>query len=159
MLRFFVILFLLIKQGSTFGQCTSFSNIDFLNLESRLKNNINVYGDKTIGINYSKFYFDHKNGNIHIIKTINLKDSFEVRIDTAFFNGITSNNFGTINTINFSNEIIEVLSITTKETTFLFTSTNGCQMIDLLPNFINQNFIGNDKFELIITLIKNLSCN
>lgn len=161
MIRFFLVFILLSYQNITFGQCSEFSNFHYLDLDSLLKkNNANIINDKTFGIHYSKFYFDHKNGDLHILKSINILDSFDLQIDTTLFNDLNSNHFGTINPSDFFNEIIEVLTIITTENNFyVFSSINGCQMIDLLPDFINQYFIGKDKFELITTLYKNFVCN
>ena len=142
MIRFFLVFILLSYQNITFGQCSEFSNFHYLDLDSLLKkNNANIINDKTFGIHYSKFYFDHKNGDLHILKSINILDSFDLQIDTTLFNDLNSNHFGTINPSDFFNEIIEVLTIITTENNFyVFSSINGCQMIDLLPDFINQYF-------------------
>lgn len=78
-------------------------------------------------------------------------------MDTALLKDLSSNHFGTINPSDFFNEIIEVLSISTEDNFYVFTSTNGCQMIDLLPEFIHKNFMGRDILDLTNALSKNLS--
>lgn len=158
MIRKILLLFLVLFQGNAFGQCTEFSNFHYLELDSVLKKyNANLINDSTLGIHYSKFYFDHNTGGLHILKTINILDSFDLQMDTALLKDLSSNHFGTINPSDFFNEIIEVLSISTEDNFYVFTSTNGCQMIDLLPEFIHENFMGSDILDLTDVLSKNLS--
>lgn len=160
MYKFLLVIILLLNQIITFGQCSEFNNFHYLELDSLMKkNNVNFITHSKLGIFYSKFYIDRYTGEIHILKSINVVDSFDVQIDTALFNDLNSNYFGTINPCNYFDEIIEVLTISAENQFYVFTSTNGCQMIDLLPDFINQYFIGQSKFELIQTLYKNLLCN
>lgn len=158
MIRKILLLFLVFIQANAFGQCTEFSNFHYLELDSVLKKyNANLINDHTIGIHYSKFYFDHNTGGLHILKTINILDSFDLQMDTTLLKDLSSNHFGTINPSDFFNEIIEVLSISTEDEFYVFTSTNGCQMIDLLPEFIHKNFMGSDVLDLTDVLSKNLS--
>jgi hypothetical protein len=158
MIRNILIFFLVLFQGNAFGQCSEFSNFHYLELDSVLKKyNANLLNDNTLGIHYSKLFFDHNTGGLHVLKTINIVDSFDLQIDTTLLKDLNSNHFGTINPSDFFNEIIEVLSISTEDNFYVFTSTNGCQMIDLLPDFIHENFKGSDILDLTSVLTKNMS--
>jgi hypothetical protein len=154
MIKKIFILFLVLVQGHAFGQCTGLLDSYYLTFENGWKDNRAIFGEQKVGIHYAKFCFDHRVDQIHMIKTFTLSDTFEVSLDTARFADLTSHHFGAIDNDNSFNEMIEVLSITTKETTFRFTTINGCQLIDLLPEFIHEYFIGSDKLNLISELTK-----
>jgi hypothetical protein len=154
MIKKIFILFIVLVQGHAFGQCTGLLDSYYLIIENGWKDNRAIFGEQKIGIHYAKFCFDHYVDQIHMIKTFTLCDTFEVSLDTARFADLTSHHFGAIAPENYANEMIEVLSITTKETTFRFTTIHVCQLIDLLQEFINENFIGSDKKNLSSELIK-----
>ena len=94
MYKFLLVIILLLNQIITFGQCSEFNNFHYLELDSLMKkNNVNFITDSKFGIFYSKFYIDRYTGEIHILKSINVVDSFDVQIDTALFNDLNSNYF------------------------------------------------------------------
>lgn len=156
MIKKIFILFLVLVQGNAFGQCTGLLDSYYLTFENGWKDNRAIFGEQKVGIHYAKFCFDHRVDQLQMIKTFTLCDTFEVSLDTSRLADLTIHHFGAIDPDNSYNEMIEVLSITTKETTFRFTTINGCQLIDLLPEFINENLIGSDKLNLTSELTKAL---